>query len=104
MLRVPDFTKVEIDYIKANANFTSSEEQLFDLRNMEYTYERCSKEMNLSYSTIRRINKKMVSKIIKILWFEHFLNTFRTFLELIMNCYKFFFCDIIYTKEMLSNA
>ena len=33
MLKIPDFTKPEIDYIKANANFKPQEEQLFDLRN-----------------------------------------------------------------------
>lgn len=67
MLRIPDFTKIEIDFIKKNANFTVSEEELFNLRNMEYTYEMCSEEMNVSLSTIRRINKRMIAKIIKIL-------------------------------------
>lgn len=67
MLRIPDFTKIEIDYIKANANFTMDEEILFNLRNMEYTLEICAEEMNISYSTVRRINKRMITKIIKVL-------------------------------------
>ena len=35
MLRIPDFVKSEIDYIKDNANMTPREEQLFSLRNKE---------------------------------------------------------------------
>lgn len=31
MLKIPDFIKPEIDFIKANANFTEQETMLFDL-------------------------------------------------------------------------
>lgn len=67
MLRIPDFTKIEIDYIKSNANFTMDEETLFKLRNDEYSLEICAEEMNVSYSTIKRINKKMITKILKLI-------------------------------------
>lgn len=67
MLKIPDFTKPEIDYIKANANFTAQEMILFDLRNDEYCLESCAEFMNVSISTVKRINKRMQSKIIRIL-------------------------------------
>lgn len=67
MLKIPDFTKPEIDYIKANANFTKQEEQLFNLRNDENCLEYCAEIMNISVSTVKRINKKMKAKIIKII-------------------------------------
>lgn len=67
MLKIPDFTKPEIDFIKENANFTSQEEMLFDLRNDEHCLEECAELMNVSVSTIKRINKRMKSKIIRIL-------------------------------------
>lgn len=67
MLKIPDFTKPEIDYIKANANFKPQEEQLFDLRNNEASLEVCAEIMNVSISTIKRINKRMKSKIIRII-------------------------------------
>lgn len=67
MLKIPDFTKPEIDYIKANANFTAQEATLFDLRNDENCLEDCAELMNVSVSTVKRINKKMKSKIIRIL-------------------------------------
>lgn len=67
MLKIPDFTKPEIDFIKENANFTVAEQQLFDLRNAERSIEECAEIMNVSCSTIDRLNRKMKNKIIKIL-------------------------------------
>lgn len=67
MLKIPDFTKPEIDFIKENANFTEQEETLFDLRNGEHSLEECAELMNVSVPTISRINKKMKNKIIRII-------------------------------------
>lgn len=67
MLKIPDFTKPEIDFIKANANFTSLEMELFDLRNAEHTIEDCAEIMHVSCSTIDRLNRKMKNKIIRII-------------------------------------
>ncbi len=67
MLKIPDFTRLEIEYIKSQANFTAQESELFDLRNSETTLEVCAELMNVSLSTVKRINKKMKAKIIKIL-------------------------------------
>jgi len=67
MLKIPDFTKPEIDFIKENSNFTAQEIMLFDLRNSEHSLEVCAELMNVSVSTVKRINKKMKSKIIRIL-------------------------------------
>ncbi len=67
MLKIPDFTKPEIDFIKENANFTEQEAMLFDLRNGEHCLEECAELMNVSVSTVKRINNKMKAKIIRIL-------------------------------------
>ena len=67
MLKIPDFTRPEIEYIKENANFTEQENSLFDLRNRENSLENCAEEMNISLSTVKRINKRIKSKIIRIL-------------------------------------
>ena len=67
MLKIPDFTKREIDYIIEAANFTKQEKELFLLRNDEYSLEECAEKMNVSVSTIKRINKKMKAKIIKVI-------------------------------------
>lgn len=67
MLKIPDFTRPEIEYIKSQANFTVQEIELFDLRNNENSLELCAELMNVSLSTVKRINKKMKAKIIRIL-------------------------------------
>ena len=67
MLRIPDFTKPEIDKIKELANFTERELNVFDLRNEEYTHEQIAEFMNISIATEYRINRSMVRKIVKIL-------------------------------------
>lgn len=67
MLKIPDFTKPEIEYIKEQANFTTQEAELFLLRNKEHSLEECAELMNVSVSTIYRISKKMKKKIIKVI-------------------------------------
>lgn len=67
MLRIPDFVKSEIDFIKENANMTPREEQLFSLRNKEYSLEERAEYMNCSISTVNRVNKSMKKKILRIL-------------------------------------
>lgn len=67
MLKIPDFTKKELDYIIENVNFTRQETELFRLRNGEHSLEECAELMNVSISTIKRINSKMKAKIIRII-------------------------------------
>lgn len=67
MLRIPDFIKPEIEYIKENANMTEREAELFDLRNREVPLEECAYLMNCSLSTINRINKCMKKKIMRLI-------------------------------------
>lgn len=64
---IPGFTKPEQDYIKSMANFTDREMQLFNLRNKEYSYERCAEEMQMGLTTVKNISKSMLAKIIKVI-------------------------------------
>lgn len=64
---IPDFTKIELEYIVGNANFTKDEKKLFFLRNNEHSLEECAEIMVYSISTINRINKRMKRKIIKVI-------------------------------------
>lgn len=66
-MRIPDFVKSEIEYIKDNANMTPREEELFCYRNKEYSLEQCAEMMNCSISTIYRLNKSMKKKIMKVI-------------------------------------
>lgn len=67
MLKIPDFTKRDINYLLENCNFTKQEERLFLLRNEEYSLENCAEMMNVSVSTVYRISKKMKRKILKVI-------------------------------------
>ena len=58
---------IEIDYIKENSNMTPREEQLFNLRNKEYSLEECAEYMNCSISTVYRVNKSMKKKIMRVI-------------------------------------
>lgn len=67
MLRIPDFVKSELLYIKENANLTEREETLLNLRNKEIPLEQCAERMNCSVSTVYRVSRSMKRKIFKIL-------------------------------------
>lgn len=67
MIKVPNFTKDEINYILDRANFTDQQRTLFFLRNQEYSYEMCAEEMNVSIATVKRIAKIMNDKIKKVM-------------------------------------
>jgi DNA-directed RNA polymerase specialized sigma24 family protein len=67
MIKVPNFTKDEINYILDKANFTDQQHTLFMLRNKECSYEMCAEEMNVSIATVKRIAKTMNEKIRKVM-------------------------------------
>lgn len=64
---IPDFTQPEMTYLLEKCNFTKDEKELFLLRNEENTLECCAELMDYSISTVKRINKKMKNKIIKVI-------------------------------------
>ena len=66
-MKITEFIQPEIDYIKANANMTPREQELFCLRNKEISLEECADHMNCSVSTVYRVNKSMKKKIMKLI-------------------------------------
>lgn len=69
MLRIPDFTKPELDYIKENGNLTLKEKQVLELRNQEYppTIEQMAEIMGTSPTTVSRAIKSLKKKILRLL-------------------------------------
>lgn len=61
-----DFTMPEIRYILAESNFTKDEHILFDLRCENASLEECAEKMNVSVSTVKRLNRRVKLKIDKI--------------------------------------
>jgi len=65
-IRVCDFTKLELQTLLNNANFTEDEERLFLLRSKDFTLERIAEEMNISTRTAVRLNRKIKTKIDRV--------------------------------------
>lgn len=59
-------TQIEIDEIKANANFTEEENQYFDLRRKDRTNAEIATAMNISESKVSRLARKVRDKYIKV--------------------------------------
>ncbi len=54
MLKIPDFTKKELDYIRENGNLTPRESKILELRNQEYppAIEQIAEILDMSPSTV----------------------------------------------------
>ena len=58
--------KPEIRYLLAEGNFTEDENILFLLRCDDVPLERCAELMNVSVSTVKRLNRRLKDKIDKL--------------------------------------
>lgn len=69
MLKVPDFTLPELEYIKKNGNLTLREAEVLKLRNQECppTIENIAEMWGCSPSTVGRTIKSLKKKIIRLL-------------------------------------
>ena len=66
-MKIPDFTKPELDCFRENCNFTRDERTFFELRAQGMTLEEIAGCMHVSISTAKRINSRVKSKIIRII-------------------------------------
>ena len=65
-MKICELVKPEIDYLLAESNFTEDEQKLFLMRTKDKPLEECAEEMNVSISTIKRMNKRIKNKIGRI--------------------------------------
>lgn len=66
-MKICDFVNSELEHIRSEANFTKEQATLFDLRVKNIPLEECAEKMNVSVSTVYRINKTVKMKIEKVL-------------------------------------
>ena len=66
-MKICDFTMPELDKLRRECNFTKEQVALFDLRAKNIPLEECAEKMNVSVSTVYRINKAIKKKIDKVL-------------------------------------
>lgn len=65
-MKICGFTRREIEYYIKECNFTDQELALFNKRCRDIPLERCAEEMNISVSTVKRLSRKMKSKILRV--------------------------------------
>jgi DNA-directed RNA polymerase specialized sigma24 family protein len=66
-MKICEFVKPEIEYFRQQANFTDDERTLFDMRCVNVPLEECAERMNVSVSTVKRLNKRIKSKIERVI-------------------------------------
>ena len=64
---ISDFTQPEVDYLWGLCNFAGHEREVFRMRSEGIPLEKIAEEMNLSVDSIKRISRKVNTKIIKVL-------------------------------------
>lgn len=62
-MKLCDFTTPEVRYFRANCNFTQEEEIVFRLLSEGYTIEKTAELSNYSVSTVKRVQKRIWTKI-----------------------------------------
>ena len=66
-MKICDFTRRELDYIRQESNFTADEMVLFNMRANNIPLEECAEQMNLSVSAVKQKSQKINSKIKRVL-------------------------------------
>lgn len=66
-MKICDFTRRELEYIRQESNFTNDEMTLFDMRADNIPLEECAERMNLSISAIKAKSQKINNKIERVL-------------------------------------
>ena len=62
-MKICDFVASELEYIRAESNFTKEERLLFELRAEDIPLEQCAEIMNLSISAVKAKSQKINKKI-----------------------------------------
>ena len=66
-MKIYDFTRPELEHLENQCNFTKEEGELFLLRSRGISLEMCAEHLNMSTSTVKRLSKRVNSKIQRIL-------------------------------------
>ena len=57
-MQICDFTRPQLEYLRANCNFVGDERRLFDLRADGRTLDECCEAMNRELSSVKAISRK----------------------------------------------
>ena len=65
-IKIKDFVKSEIDFLKANCNFTEAEEKYFDLKCKDASDVEIGFSLNISDRSVSDKSQAVKTKIIKV--------------------------------------
>ena len=66
-MQIYDFVEKELEYLRAECNFSDEERQYFDLRAKHYSNLQISLAMNVSEGKVSKLAKSVKQKILKVL-------------------------------------
>ena len=66
-MKICNFVKPELDFLRENCNFVNLEIQIFELRAKGIPLEEIAEALNISSDTARKISQKVNKKIGKVL-------------------------------------
>lgn len=66
-MKIKGFVTKEIEFFKAECNFSEEELDFFNLRNDEYTIEQIAEMWECSVSKVNKVSKEVTRKILKVL-------------------------------------
>lgn len=66
-MKICNFVKPELDFLRENCNFVNLEIQIFDLRAKGIPLEEIAEALNISSDTARKVSQKINKKIGKVL-------------------------------------
>lgn len=65
-MNISDYIKPELDYFRENCNFVADELEVFELRRKGYSLEQIAEIKDYSYNGIKRISRKVSSKMARL--------------------------------------
>lgn len=63
---ISDFTEIELEYYRDRCNFVGYEIDVFELRSKGIPLETIAEQMNMSVDGIKKVSRKVNTKISKI--------------------------------------
>lgn len=64
---ISDFTIPELNYFRENCNFVGLEMRVFELRSQGVSLEEIAEILNMSVDGVKKISRKVNTKIIKVI-------------------------------------
>jgi len=66
-MKISDFIKPELEYLREQCNFVGAEAEVFELRSKGVPLERIAEQVNLTVDGVKKVSCKVNSKITRLM-------------------------------------